>query len=86
MGAPVGNLNAAKGQKYIYEALRKALVQDDKKRLAIGMEKVLDLVSEGDPWAMSFVRDTLDGKPAQSVTVSGDADNPLLTQLNVSFK
>ena len=34
----------------------------------------------GEPWAAQFVRDTLDGKPAQSVTVTGDEDTPMLVQ------
>lgn len=86
MPAPVGNLNAAKGQKYVYDALRKALVQDDKQRLEHGMQKVLTLASEGEKWALEFVRDTLDGKPAQSINVGGQEDNPVLTALNVTFK
>lgn len=86
MGAPAGNLNALKGQKYVYDALRKALVQDDKQRLPAAMEKVLTLASEGERWALEFVRDTLDGKPAQTMTVAGDNDNPLVTELHVRFK
>lgn len=76
MGAPIGNLNAAKSRAF-YGALSRAIAQDDGKRLRAAAEKLLDLASEGEAWAVKELRDTLDGKPAQSVTVGGDADNPL---------
>lgn len=78
MGAPSGNLNALKGQKYVYDALRKAVVQDDKQRLDAGVQKVLSLASEGERWAIEFIRDTLDGKPAQSVLLGNENDKPFL--------
>lgn len=76
MGAPIGNTNAAKHRRF-YAALERAIAQDDGKRLRSAAEKLLDLASEGEPWAVKELRDTLDGKPAQSVTVGGDSDNPL---------
>ncbi len=85
MGAPAGNQNAAKS-KLVHDALRKMVIQDDQKRLRNGLEKVMQAFEEGEPWAVQFVRDSLDGKPAQSMTVSGDAENPLLSELRVSFK
>ena len=85
MGAPTGNQNAAKS-KVVHDAMRKISLQEDHKRLRKGVEIVLDKAAEGDMAAIQFVRDTLDGKPAQSVTVGGDADNPFLSHLTVAFK
>lgn len=41
------------------------------------VRKVWNLAEEGERWAVEFVRDTIDGKPAQQLTHSGDEDKPL---------
>ena len=84
MGAPIGNTNAAKSRLF-HDALRRAIAQDDGKRLRNAAEKLLDLAAEGEGWAVKELRDTLDGKPAQAVTVGGDADNPVQTTMRVLF-
>lgn len=71
MGAPVGNRNAAKA-KMVADAMRKAAIQEDFSRLRQGVEKVWDAFAAGEQWAAGFVRDTFDGKPAQSVTVGNE--------------
>lgn len=71
MGAPVGNQNAKKG-KMVADALRKAAVQEDYARLAQGIEQVWNAFAAGEQWAVGFVRDTFDGKPAQSMTVANE--------------
>ena len=76
MAAPLGNQNAKKG-KIIEDLLRKLCVQEDNKRIARGLSAILDKASEGDQRAIEFVRDTFDGKPAQSVALSGDEENPI---------
>jgi hypothetical protein len=73
-GAPVGNTNAAKGKVW-NDALRRAIAQDDGKRVRAAVERLLDLAQEGEPWAIKELADRLDGKPTQ--TVGGDAENPL---------
>lgn len=73
MGAPVGNQNAAKA-KIVSDAIRKALASEDWKRLRLGSEKVAEAYAAGEPWAVQFVADRMDGKPAQAVTVAGDED------------
>ena len=40
-------------------------------------EKLLDFASAGESWAIQQLADRLDGKPAQQVQLSGDADAPL---------
>jgi hypothetical protein len=84
MGAPVGNQNAAKA-KIVGDALRKLAVQEDQKRLRAGLEKVMDAFEAGEPWAAQFVRDTLDGKPAQAVIGGDPEDPPIQTLVKVAF-
>lgn len=55
--------------------------EEEYKRITAGINKQLDAFAAGDLKAGEFVRDTTDGKPAQSVTLGGDADNPLLARI-----
>ena len=73
-GNPAGG---AKIKKF-YAALDRAIAQDDSKRLREAAEKLLTLASTGEPWAVQMLADRLDGKAAQSLTVAGDGDAPLL--------
>ena len=72
-GNPKGH---APGKIWI-AALNRSIAQDDGKRLRAAAEKLLDLAVEGDVSALKELGDRLDGKPAQSVTLAGDPENPL---------
>jgi hypothetical protein len=76
MGAPVGNQNAAKA-KIVSDAIRKALAAEDWKRLRAGAEKVADSYANGEPWAVQFVADRMDGKAVQATEVSGPEGGPV---------
>lgn len=69
-----GNTLGAKS-KLFDNALKRAIAQDDGKRIRAAAEQLLDKAAAGEPWAIKELRDTLDGKPTQ--TVAGDAENPL---------
>ena len=84
MGAPVGNLNAAKGKRW-YEALDRAIKQDDGVRLRAAAEKLLDLAATGEQWAVKELGDRLDGKPKQQIEASGPEGGPIESNLTVSF-
>ena len=71
-----GNKAGAKARKF-YDAMMRAAAADDYKALRHIADKVLELALEGDMPAITMVRDTLDGKPHQSMTLSGDPDAPL---------
>jgi hypothetical protein len=73
-GAPIGNQRAAKGKEW-FDALRKECVQ--RKALEALAKVVVDKALSGERWAVEEIGNRLDGKPAQSLTVAGDADNPL---------
>ena len=76
MAFETGNKAAAKGRK-VEKMIERALLQEDDKRLREGVEVLLNKVAEGERWALEFVRDSIDGKPSQSVALSGDPENPL---------
>ena len=84
MGAPVGNTNAQKGKMW-NDALRRAIVQDDHKRVRQAVEKLLDLAADGEPWAIKELADRLDGRPAQLTTLENSDGTPLLAGIQVTF-
>ena len=75
-GAPVGNQNAAKG-KLVSDAIRKALAMEDWKRLRAGAEKGADAYANGEPWAVQFVADRMEGRAVQPTTLSGPEGEPV---------
>ena len=76
MAAPLGNKNAVKNRPWS-EAINRALLADDGKRLRGIAEKIVTLAEGGDVQALKEIGDRLDGKPAQQVQLSGDPDAPL---------
>ena len=81
-GAPLGSRNAAKG-RLVEQALKRAVMADDGATLRRGVEKQLEKFADGDQQAANWVRDTLDGRPKQTVDFENE-DNPL-TSLQVLF-
>lgn len=82
-GAPVGNQNAAKAKVWlaaINRALERRTAGDRVKALDDCADKLVTAVLAGEQWAIIELGNRLDGKPAQSVTVGGDPDNPLAVQ------
>ena len=75
-GGQPGNQNARKG-KLFYDALRIALVQDDKKKLRTITEKLVKSAENGEPWAIKEVMDRIDGKPVNTTELSGTDNTPL---------
>ena len=80
-GAPFGNQNAKKGrlfeQAFIRAIKQRDLDAGDGETLRKIADKMLDLALGGDVSSFREARDTVDGKPAQSVTLAGDPENPL---------
>ena len=75
-GAPIGNRNAQKGRMW-NDALRKAIAQDDGKRLRDSIEKLLTLASNGEPWAIKELADRLDGRPKQTNVLESSEEHQL---------
>ena len=75
-GAPVGNQNGRKG-KLFYDALKIALVQEDRKKLRTITDKLVKSAEAGEPWAIKEVMDRIDGKPVNTTELSGADNTPL---------
>lgn len=83
MAAALGNQYAAKAKQWA-SAIQRALEKRGVSRveaLDALAEKLLLKAEEGDMGALKELGDRLDGKPAQSVTLGGDADAPI--EMNV---
>ena len=77
MAFEIGNRHAAKRREF-EAAIRRSLARDDFKALRVIADKVRDLAMEGERWAIEFLRDTLDGRPAQQI-VATDNDGRAIT-------
>lgn len=73
-GAQPGNKNATKNKPWS-EAINRALLAEDGKRLRELAEKLITKALEGDVTALKEIGDRVDGKPAQ--ILQGDPDAPL---------
>jgi len=73
-GAPEGNKNAANGME-CRQALKRALAHKSKKTYRDGLDMVMneyvEAACDGESWAIRDMIDRLDGKPAQSMQLSG---------------
>lgn len=85
-GAPLGNQNARKGRIWsqaIERALAKRSRADQIEAIDAMAEKLLALCDQGDLQALKEFGDRMEGKPAQSIAVSGDEDAPLVTRIEL---
>ena len=92
MAAPKGNSNAKKGTQW-REALERALARSCKtkaKTVGAGLDKIADIVVkealDGNKDAWQEIANRLDGKHAQSVQLSGDEDNPVITRIETVIR
>lgn len=87
MGAPLGNQNAAKAKRWA-AAIDRALdrrakdrgLRDAQEALDQLAEKFLEAVEQGDISAYRELGDRLEGKPAQSVALTGADGGPIKIQ------
>lgn len=56
--------------KLFDQALRRAIASDDGKRVRDCADKLLDLASTGEPWAVKELIDRLDGKAVQTADIN----------------
>lgn len=68
-GAQPGNKNATKNKPWS-EAINRALLAEDGKKLRLLADKLIDRALDGDVTALKEVGDRVDGKPAQAITGS----------------
>lgn len=65
-GAPEGNKNATKNRPWA-EAINRALLAEDGKKLRALADKIIDKALEGDVSALKEIGDRVDGKAAQAI-------------------
>lgn len=78
-GGQLDNTNSTADKRLVTSALRRAVTQNPEK-LRKACLKVLDEAVDGNLAAFGVMADRLDGKPAQSLTVGSDPENPLIVQ------
>lgn len=77
VGAPLGNKNGTKNRPWA-EAVNRALLAEDGKKLRALADKLIDKALEGDVAALKEIGDRVDGKPVQAL--AGDPQNPLVIE------
>jgi len=73
MAAPRGNKNAAKAK--LWETAVRHELAKDRERLYRIASQVLAAAEKGESWAVTEVRNTLDGKPTEHVKVDGTIEH-----------
>ena len=76
-----GNLNGAK-EKQVFDATLR-LIKQNPEKLKKALESVLDQAAGGSLPHLDWLSTKLEGRPAQSVTVSGDDERPLVSLIRV---
>jgi len=74
-GAPLGNKNAAKDRQ-VRKTLVDILAESPDQLRAMCMAQIAKAI-EGDTQAFKEIRDTIDGKPHQAVSVDGGEGEPV---------
>lgn len=73
-GGQPGNRNATKNKLWA-EALNRALLAEDGKKLRSLADKLIERAENGDVTALKEIGDRIDGKAVQ--IIAGDPENPL---------
>ena len=83
MGAPLGNINSAKG-KLFQEKLRMILCQEPHRTRQIA-EVLISKAEEGEPWAIKELMERIDGKAVQANTLEDANGQVIMPHLQVTF-
>jgi hypothetical protein len=65
----VANPSGHQTGKLFLDTLKRAIKQEDAKRIRAAAEKLLDLAAEGEQWAMELLIEKLDGKIPNNLNV-----------------
>lgn len=82
-GAPEGNKNATKNRPWA-EAINRALLAEDGKKLRALAEKLIEKALEGDVSALKEIGDRSDGKPSQQLEHTGEGGGALVVKIEAS--
>lgn len=84
-GAPKGNKNGAKAK--IWELAMRHEIAKDRERLYRIADRVLKDAEAGEAWAVTEVRNTMDGKPTERMEISdpeGTLRNPAIVNVTIA--
>ncbi len=82
MPAPIGNRNSEKG-KIVRSLIKQRLAE--RAMLAVIVDAMIDKAADGDLPAAKEIFDRIDGKPQQSMELSGDPDAPIVNEIQVKL-
>lgn len=82
MAGTIGNRNSEKG-KIVRSVIKQRLAE--RALLAVIVDAMLDKAADGDLPAAKEIFDRIDGKAAQSLELSGDSDNPIVSEIQVKL-
>jgi hypothetical protein len=80
-GAPEGNQNSIKSNRYFGETIKRMVTQSDGEVLRKIAQALIDKASDGDLGAIKEFADRIDGKAMQENKVTGDPEAPLVIQV-----
>ena len=78
-GAPLGNKNATKNKPWS-EAINRALLAEDGKKLRALADRLIAKAEEGDVSALKEIGDRMEGKPPQAITGADGAPLTVIFQ------
>jgi N-methylhydantoinase B/oxoprolinase/acetone carboxylase alpha subunit len=80
-GAPLGNQNSIKSNRYFAETIKRMVKQSDGEVLRKIAQALIDKAEDGDLGAIKEFADRVDGKAMQENKMTGDENAPIV--LNV---
>lgn len=80
-GAPLGNQNSIKSNRYFGETIKRMVTQSDGEILRRIAQALIDKASDGDLGAIKEFADRIDGKSMQENKMTGDEDAPVVIQI-----
>jgi hypothetical protein len=88
-GAPLGNKNGSKEKRWGSAITRVLARKSEGRGVDGGLEDAAELLVsaalKGEQWALLELGNRIDGKSAQSMTLSGDEDAPLVHRIERSI-
>lgn len=80
-GAPDGNQNSVKSNRYFGETIKRMVTQSDGQILRTIAQALIDKASDGDLGAIKEFADRVDGKSMQENKITGDDDAPVVIKV-----
>ena len=80
-GAPEGNQNSVKTNRYFGETIKRMIRQSDGEVLRTIAQALIDKASEGDLGAIKEFADRVDGKAVQENKMIGDDNSPMVLKI-----